>query len=80
MVDCLCVWLYCTLGVEQLSKATVLLGCKLELGENYCCQHVEACRSMLTTRNRTIWVAFLPFFNTHLTPSVTPLILDLSDG
>jgi spatacsin len=26
MVDCLCVWLYCTLGVEQLSKATVLLG------------------------------------------------------
>ena len=55
MVDCLCVWLYCTLGIEQLSKATVLLGCKLELGENYCCQHVEACRF------HTICVAFLPY-------------------
>ena len=31
MVDCLCVWLYCTLGFEQLSKATVLLECKREL-------------------------------------------------
>ena len=27
MVDCVCVWLYCTLGYKQLSKATVLLGC-----------------------------------------------------
>ena len=73
MVDCLCVWLYCTLGVEQLCKATVLLGCKLELGENYC---VEGCRSMLTTKNHT-----LPYFHTHSThTSVTPLILDLSDG
>lgn len=27
MVDCMCVWLYSTLGCEQLSKATVLLGC-----------------------------------------------------
>ena len=31
MVDCLCVWLYCTLGFEQLSKATVLLERKIEL-------------------------------------------------
>ena len=27
MVDCMCVWLYSTLGYEQLNKASVLLGC-----------------------------------------------------
>ena len=26
MVDCVCVWLYSTLGCEQLSSATVMLG------------------------------------------------------
>ena len=27
MVDCMCVWLYSTLGYEQLNNATVLLRC-----------------------------------------------------
>ena len=31
MVDCMCVWLYCTLGFEHLTKATALLGSELSI-------------------------------------------------
>ena len=36
MVDCMCVWLYCTLGFDQLAKATVLIGCELCRTELLC--------------------------------------------